>query len=283
MAQHRLEQILINLARRYAPELVPVTWLEPGDYTGRLSELATALADYNVLIMAGIVPPERAADPATQVANWVQSYVRLYDTLARALFPSFAQISAFYADYEQPPIVFLRGAATPVILVLARTIAPYVAARQGSGTVSDFELTGIMESVLDELEAGDLPRDQLRQLRDDSAAQLRQLLGSVVRQHRLTNPKPALARAFGLQESADADWARSGGDTLTMPMPPESPSPTNAPAPPPDVLPEQDRFVPTSAPEAPDNPFGASIPIFFDPNARGKRPPPVPDLPENPS
>jgi len=279
MDNARLERVLMRLARRYAQPLVTPGWEAPGDYPGRLPDLATALAGYDLFVTA--CTPPTGTDTSAAVTPWVESYVRLYDVLTRAVFPSYRQIDAYYGDYEEPPIVVIKGEATPVIMMLAGFIAPYIAARQGLASVTDFELVGLMELVLDELEAGDLPREALRQLRDEAAQQVRQLLNSPVRQLRLTAPKPALARSFDIADTGEIAAA-----------PPLQPAPTSAPEvpelglpaatpPPPDMLPELDALgAPPTIPEE-SRPFGASIPIFFESKPRGRRPPPVPDLPED--
>jgi hypothetical protein len=290
--QARLEAILVRLARRYAPTLAPLNWHRPSDYRGKLSEFASALAGHNVLVMAGSLPPVHAAESAPLVTQWVEGYVRLYDLLTAALFPSFNQINANYADAEQPPIVFLYGSATPVVSALAGFITPYVASRQSKLSVTDFELLGLMEIALDELEAGDLPREQYRLLREECAAQLRRMLSAEVRQLRLTEPKRALSEAFKLEDTGASqtmiivDLAHEPAyppeaDPPTMPfVPPEM---DIMPPPPPDKLPEEDAL----PNPAQDNPFGATIPIFFErkPHDTQRRPPipPIPDLPEQPS
>jgi hypothetical protein len=278
MDNARLERVLMRLARRYAPPLVTPGWEAPGDYPGRLSDLATALAGYDLFVTT--CQPPAGADAAAIVTPWVETYVRLYDVLARAVFPSFRQVDAYYGDYEEPPIIVIKGEATPVIMMLAGFIAPYIAARQATRSVTDFELVGLMELILDELEAGDLPREALRQVRDEAAQQVRQLLSSPVQQLRMTAPKPALARSFDIADTGEIAIAPP-----VQPAPasiPEIPA-VGAPAtpPPPDRLPELDSLgAPATVPEE-SRPFGASIPIFFESKPRGRRPPPVPDLPDD--
>ena len=282
MDNARLERVLMRLARRYAPSLVTPGWEQPGDYPGRLPDLATALASYDLFIAACTVPPGPDADSA--LTAWVETYVRLYDILARGLFPSFREVDAHYADYDEPPLIVIRGKATPVIMMLAGFIAPYIAARQGTRSVTDFELVGLMEIVLDELEAGDLPRPELRQLRDEAAQQVRQLLNSPVRQMRLTAPKLALARSFDVADTGEIAVAPPEQPVpLTTPEVPAIGLPEVPDTPPPPVdLPELDAFdsAPVTMPED-SRPLGASIPIFFEPKPPGRRPPPVPDLPDH--
>ncbi len=239
----RLDAALNRLARQYAPQAIPANGPPRA-----LGDLAATLAGHNLLVMIGIPPSE---DVAAAVNRWVESYVNLYDLFTRRLFPSFTKVKAFYADDEQPPIVVVQGAATPVLVVLARYVAPYVAARQADAP-SDLELFGLTDLLLEALEAGDLPRDEYRNLRDDGTAQLRRILASSVRQRPLAPTHPQLTATFAL--------AASEGFV------PEADAPTAPP--------------PTSLPETPtESPFGPSIPIFFERRPRGKRKPPVPPLP----
>lgn len=255
----------MRLARRYAAPLAFPGWEQPGDYVGRLPDLATALAEYNLLVLAGDI------DAEDQITGWVEGYVRLYDTLCQALFPSYATIQAYYADDGQPPVVVLNGEAAPVLMMLAGYIAPFVVSRRGVN-VSDFELRGLIDLVLDDLEAHDLERGELRRLRDEAIDRLRQLLASPVRQLHLTAPVAALARSFDV------------GATPVDPMsPPEAipnvpvvPSPGVQPSAPPDMLPEEDALA-----EDESRPFSATIPIFYEQRPPPRRRPPVPDLPED--
>ncbi|MFN8450957.1 MAG: hypothetical protein U0521_20850 [Anaerolineae bacterium] len=131
-----------------------------------------------MLVMAG-----ESTQPS--VKTWTDGYQEFYRLLSKALFPSFERVTAFYVDQGQPLIVAVYGEATPVIIALAGFVAPYVVARQGTRPL-EVEVVGMMDMILEELEATDLPRDEYRHLRDNGAATLRQLLDSAVRQLPLT-------------------------------------------------------------------------------------------------
>jgi hypothetical protein len=263
----RLERALITIARRSAPSLVPSGWQQPGDYAllaaRPLSDLAGALAAHNVLVLIGELSPELAHQAAVHFKDWADCYIQFYARLCETLFPSFTQVNAYYADQEWPPVVVIYGAATPLIIALAEYVAPFAATRQDKSP-SDVEIRGLIDTILDQLEAGDLPREDYRRLLDEGAAVLKQLLGAQVRQLPLTPPALALA----------------GVDTMTtLPappptLPPETPAPNTMP---PETLPED--FPAESA--APF--YAGDVPIFFDfkPRSGGRRPP-VPDLPEMP-
>lgn len=257
----RLESALIAVARRSAPSLVPSAWRQPGDYSRPLSELAGALASNNVLVLIGDLAPELAHQAAVHFKDWADSYVQLYTQLCETLFPSFTQVNAYYADQEWPPVVVVYGAATPMIVALAEYVAPYVVARQRQ-TPSDVEMRGLIDTVLDELEAGDLPRDEYRRLRDEGVALLKQLLATQVRQLPLTPSAISIASE----------------ETVAAPPPPMTLPADTSPsvALPPNTLPE----------DVPSEPIAkfqtGDVPIFFEVDRRAtKRRPPVPDLPES--
>jgi len=273
----RLENSLIHVARRYAPALIPPGWQKPGDYPGALPDLAHSLAAYNVLLML-------ADAPQASVKAWTDGYQAFYQAMCSVLFPSYMRVAAFYVDQQEPLIVALYGEATPVIVAMAGFVAPYVVARQGTHPL-DLEILGMMDMILDEIEATDLPREDYRRLRDSGAAILRQLLNEGVRQLPLT---PS-ARPIFDQMAAE----RATDEVLrAVPPPPPEDLPEPPPLPPdlPEYLPPPSITAPTSAPEAqparrrfdPD-----AVPIFFNPNnpnanpQRGTNvpPPPVPPLP----
>jgi hypothetical protein len=273
----RLERNLIAAARRYAPALIPAGWQKPGDYSGSLPNLARALATYNVLVMAGEAPQ-------SAVKSWTDGYQSLYRVLSETLFPSFTKISAFYLDQEQPLLVGMFGEATPVVVTLAGYVTPYVVARQGTRPL-EVELFGMMDMILEELEATDLPRDEYRRLRDSGAGLLRDLLNSGVRQLSVTPPARPIFDEMAAQRPASA---APPPPPTTLPQEQSAPpKPTDLPAPPappdlpeyippPPVLPED---IPEPAPRRfdPD-----AVPIFFNPGQqRGSNPsvPPVPPLP----
>jgi hypothetical protein len=275
----RLERNLIAAARRYAPTLIPAGWQKSGDYSGSLPNLARALATYNVLVMAGDAPQ-------SAVKGWTDGYQGLYRILSEALFPSFMKISAFYLDQEQPLLVALYGEATPVMVTLAGYVTPYIVARQGTRPL-EVELFGMMDMILEELEATDLPRDEYRRLRDSGAGLLRELLNSGVQQFALTPP----ARPIFDEMAAQRPPEQRPAPPTTLPQEQAKtipPKPTDLPAPPPPSdLPEYIQpppITPQDIPEPAPRRFDPdAVPIFFNPGQgqRGSNPavPPVPPRP----
>src|SRR5690606_6338605 len=98
---------------------------------------------------------------------WVNGYWQFYYLLARTLFPSHIYFSAHYTDEKWPLVIYMQGAANPVIQRMAGYIVPYIVQRQTEKIVSQAELIGVMELVLDELEATGLPDESYKQLRDE--------------------------------------------------------------------------------------------------------------------
>ncbi len=277
----RLENNLIHVARRYAPALIPAGWQKAGDYPNALPDLARALASYNVLIMVGDMPP-------SAIKAWTDGYSSFYSSLATALFPSYTRVSAFYLDQAAPQLVALYGEATPVITGLAGFVVPYVVARQGTRPL-DVELLGMVDMMLEELEATDLPRDDYRRLRDSGAAHLRGLLDGEGRQFPLT---PA-ARPIFAEMSASPSIQAPARQATQPPPPADLPETLVAPPPLPDSMPEQLSPPPDTLPEAPAAPAAPeppsprkfdpdAVPIFFNPQrggSTGSAAPPVPPLP----
>ncbi len=264
----RLERSLIAVARRYAPALIPSGWQKPGDYPGALPDLARALAAYNVLIMA--------ADASQGVVkSWTDGYLDFYQLLSSALFPSFTRASAFYVDQEEPLIVAIYGEATPVIVALAGFVAPYVVARQGTRPM-EVEILGMVDMILEEIEATDLTREEYRRLRDSGASVLRQLLESQVRQLPVTPPTRPIFNEMVAQRPA---LKTEKHPLVAPPQPLDLPEPP----PPPATLPEE----PQAPPPPPELPETApprrfdpdAVPIFFNPGRTTLPKPPVPPLP----
>lgn len=244
--KERLERTLIDLARRYAPQLAPLQWSRPGDYPRPLPELARLLAAHGALPLLGDVPVPYTNEASVHLKLWVDTYTRIYTVLTGALFPSYTQASAHYADNDWPPLVVLVGSAAPVLSSMGAYIAPFVAVRQGGAAASEVELRGLVDLLLDTLEAADLPRDQYTRLRGELVSLVKDLLALHVRQMPLTPP---------------------AHDLFGMSTPPPS-LPEDRPSAPP----SSSAVPPTNLPEA------GSVPNGRKP---GKRRPPIPDLPDD--
>ncbi len=254
MPDPRLERVLTATARRYAPALLPASPAGAGMDAAACARLAAGLARANVLVLPGTLQGEHGAASGVYYTDWVSLYAGLYTRLCEVLFPSFCEVSAYYADDAMPPIVLIHGAVMPVIDVMARYTAPFVAAAQAAALpIPDDALLGLAAQMLAALEAGDLQRMEYRRLQAECAMIMRQMIVCNVRQHSLTPPAPDLH----LPQAA-------------QPAPPPS-LPEAPPAPP-------------SLPEEAHAPSPAGVPVFFDSRrasaAGALRRPPVPDLPE---
>jgi hypothetical protein len=183
----RLEDVILRLAQQQAPQVLRAWNINDPQ---RVARLARYLATYNVLVLVGDFPQNLrgvSQDMGVEIQKWVDGYGQLYLLLTRALFPSFTGVSAQYADDHWPVIITIRGESAPVIEALAGFVAPYVAVRQTETVMSELELIGLMETVLETLEAVTLPLDAYKRLVSDGVVLLKRLLGSSIRQLPLTN------------------------------------------------------------------------------------------------
>src|SRR5690554_3497511 len=132
MMDRRLEQLLLALASQYAPQLEQ-TWDRQGDLATRLPIWARQLANYNILVIMGDFPyslQTLGQDVNAHIQAWANGYGQFYLLLARALFPSYVHLSAHYTDDKWPVVIYMQGAATPVIQRMAGYVAPYIVQRQ---------------------------------------------------------------------------------------------------------------------------------------------------------
>ncbi len=314
----RVEQILITLAQQYAPALLQ-TWNRQGDYSQRLPRLARGLANYGILVVMGDQPYSLRGlgdDIRTQIQAWVNGYAQFYYLLTQTLLPSFTQVSAHYTDDKWPLVIFMRGSAPAVIQRMAGYVAPFIYYRQMDATVSELELVGVMDLILEELEASSLSPDVLRKLRTDGAIQLKRMLEAQIRQLQLTEfdqPLFTASRRFvpipkspPMLPEEDSQITRTerplytrpdttrSTQTQTLPTVPTISPPVWTPPSPAPPTPAQPRAEappvqsaaepaePTIEPTTPEaNQFGSSIPIFFNrkDSSRKIRRPPLPPLP----
>jgi hypothetical protein len=142
----------------------------------------------------------------------------------------------------------------------------------------------MMDMILEEIEATDLPRDEYRRLRDAGAGVLRQLLDSGVRQMPLTPPTRAMIFDEMEAQRPAAPPPQPQQQRAAPPPPSDLPEPPPSIAPPgdlPEYLPPPPVTPPTSEP--PKRKFDPdAVPIFFNPgsgSSRGTNVPPVPPLP----
>lgn len=241
----RLERILTKLAKTHAPHLLNAAEV---DYR----RLAHQLAGYHLLVITVQIPSIVIESRDTHIQRWVNAYARFYQLLTQALFPSYADLSARYADDQLPPVVVLEGEASPVIQVMSGYVVPYLASRQAQALTSEAELRGLMSIVLEELEAHDLPRERYDLLLTDGVGALRRLL------------------ALPLQHVSLTDFDRPVFDAI--PQRPES-MPVDKAADPVYTL--------ETLNEEADEPQTPTEQMFVVPiSVKSKRRPPIPDLPE---
>lgn len=279
----RIERILHKLCQEHAPQLTPPGWDSEGDPVTRIHKLARKLASYNVVLLVGEVPAELGTLGQMHVEDWVRSYGQFYSLLAKQLFPSFAEVNASYADNRQPPVIVLKGASVPIMVILAGYVIPYMAVKRTRGKITDLELRGFMDVILDELEAGDLSRADYDQIREEGVKILRQMSESMVRHISLT--------LFDRPILDEIQPSLPNMDEAPPPpaQPPEAkPQERQPPPPPPGTLPEQERITyklehlaeDDATPTPTEQMFISDIPLGKRGGTTGRRPP-VPDLPDD--
>jgi hypothetical protein len=282
----RVEQVLIGLAQQFVPQVLQ-SWDRSGKPEQRTSRLARALAQHNILVIMADQPPSLQAitrDARSLVAEWVNNYLQLYMRICHDLFPSLTQqVTAHYADDRWPVIIYIQGAASNVIQVMAGYIAPYIAQAQFKNQLSEVEINGLLDWILDELEASTLPLNITRKLRSDGTVILKQILTSPIQAISLTDfDRPIFTESqrivpiqppTTLPEVGSLEWH------LQNPPKPQAPVPSE-PLPP---MPASD-MTPGSRSEPPDqarpNANGSALPLL-PPRREGerRRRPPVPPLP----
>lgn len=292
---NRLEQILLILAQLYAQPLLQ-SWDRSGDFSQRLPRLARGLANYGILVIMGDQSYSLRGlgdDIRNQIQEWVNGYGQFYNLLTQALFPSYSQITAHYSDDKWPVVIFMQGSSPAVIQRMAGYVAPFIFNRQMDSMVSEAELIGLMDLILEELEANTLPLESYRKLRADGIVILKNLLSVQIRQLLLTDfdqplftdsrrfipvgkVPPVLPEEDSQITRSEPSYTRPDTTKLnqTASMQTIKPPVPNPPS-------SQPPAAPTTAPE--EKQFGSSIPIFFKGKDDSKkiRRPPIPPLPRD--
>ncbi len=204
----RILNILLTLAKQNAPRLLSAYQDLTATREDRIARVARGLASNRLLVLVGMPLTRARANLTAHMNTWVGSYKTLYDLLAGALFPSYTGSSVSYSDPQLPLVVVFYGQALPVVNVLAGYIVPYIATRQTTPGGSEAELWGLLERVLDELAADDLPRSAYHRLRGECATQIKLMLNTPIRQialHGFDQPVLAGVEATMLMDYLDDD------------------------------------------------------------------------------
>lgn len=191
----RIERILIKLAQQHAPHLLSAKLLNLPDVISRCQELARGLTSNGILVLVGDFSALPLDEQNRTVQEWVRLHGQMYNLLSLKLFPTYSRIAAFYADtHTLPvPVVVFDGDATPVIQTITGYIVPYLALRQSQHPHSELEIRGLMVTVLEELEAQDVPRTVYQQMLESGVALVIALIGLPMRHLALTGfSKPIL-------------------------------------------------------------------------------------------
>lgn len=243
----RLESILKTLVRQVTGNL----YLEPDSFNERVEQLASRLANDGVIVLVGRLHPQFHGQRNQHVQAWVNAYAQLYYLLCMGLFDTTDEPTAYIADNKYPVIVVFEARMLVVARVLTGLIIPYIALRQSDGQASRAELRGMIEMMLEELAATNLPHEKYTHIRDRGLELLDTLLKSEIQQVSLTE----FSRQFILDE---------GSTQTPIQNPPR-----------PDSLPELPKQKPTTMPlspkDSPDN-----ILRIPTPDTRSKSSAPIP-------
>jgi len=225
----RLETILKMLVKQVTGQLD----IPQDSFNGRVEQLANRLANEGVIVLVGDLHPNHRGQRNQHLQNWVNAYAELYYLLNVGLFETTDEPSAYVADNKYPLVVVFEAQTLVVMRVLSDLIIPYIALRQADGKASRAELRGMIEMMLEELEASNLPHESYTHIRDRGVILLDTLLKSEVRQVSLTNFSRQFLIDTGTTQTTVQDSPRP--DSLpelpmqkpnTMPLSPKT-SPNN--------------------------------------------------------
>lgn len=248
----RLERLLIGIARKYAPSLVPVGWRQTGDYlrmTGKtLPEFASKLANYGAFVLFGGLPNHLAAQADIHLKDWAEQWMRLHMQFADALFPTFRVLEGYFLGGETPRALLVTASATPITYALAEVAAPFVSVMYGRAPLDSPALNGVVDLMLAHMESAHCARELRERLHLEAGALLGMLTGSQVR---TVSPVPFEAERYQISPTdilSDSERLDTGSlETGSM-----SVSRRTAPQPP-DSLPEE-------VPESPTGKMAAATP-----------------------
>ena len=160
----RLETILKMLVKQVTGQLE----IPQDSFNGRVEQLATRLANEGVIVLVGDLHPNYRGQRNQHLQNWVNAYAELYYLLNFGLFETTDEPSAYIADNKYPLVVVFEAQTLVVMRVLTDLIIPYIALRQADGKASRAELRGMVEMMLEELEASTLSHETYAHIRQVS-------------------------------------------------------------------------------------------------------------------
>ena len=221
----RLEAILKMLVVQETGSLE----LPANTFNDRVEQFAVRLTDEGVIVMVGDLHPSLRGQRNEHLQKWVNAYAELYYLLNFGLFDTTDEPTAYVADNKYPLVVVFKARTLVVIRVLTGLVIPYIALRQTDNQTSRAELRGMIEMILEELEAGNLPYEKYKHIRERGILLLDSLLQSQIRQVSLTRFSRQFLIDTGVTQTTIQETARP--DTLpelpkqkpnTIPMSPET-------------------------------------------------------------
>ncbi len=267
----RLERVLVGVARKVAPWLIPAAWERAGDYqrlAGKsLDNLARNLAANGSLVVFGMLPPTMTTGSALYLQDWADHWVRFHAIFVDGLFPSYKVINAYFLDQELPRAILIHAQAAPVSAAIAAIAAPFVA-HMHAQTVTDDDAANAACAMLIKLEAENIARPLRDALIGQAGVHLRLLIKAQVKTISPIAyvPGETLPDIDDTTPIATYDHETSSLMAVTRQLAAETP--------PPDTLPEARKPVTGKLP---------SLPFTAVRKQTGELPPPpIPELPKRP-
>lgn len=216
-----LEKCLVAVARRYAPEMIPATWKQPGDLGHPPHNFARLLLRHDLLVLIG----DRAGHSDDSLKDAAQAcyslYKRLYRLIAGKLFAytlADAKMTASICDASDFIVMTLHAPGVPIIEALGTLITPFVIQHYQPHTDLSSEVRQLADDALTVLSADELDDADYESLRDE----IIRLVNDICRMPlRLLPLMPAAAT----QDAEETQPLTDTGDDDQISEPLEKPSP----------------------------------------------------------
>lgn len=214
MYDAELEKCMVAAARRYAPDLIPATWKQPGDLGHLPHDFARLLLRHDLLVLVG----DRAGHSDDSLRDAAQRcyslYKRLYRLLADKLFAytlGDSRMTASYCDASDFIVVTLHAPGVPIIEALGTLVTPFVVRHYLPQSDQSGEVRQLVDNVLTLLQADELDDADYEQLRDAMIALVNDLCAMPLR------PLPLLPDSAPDGEETQP-YLDSGDDDASQPL-----------------------------------------------------------------
>jgi len=191
----RIERILQNLIKLHMPNLALSIEQTPSqDKLAYVRTTAHHLAKHGILVIVGETPADLIPQQRIIIEDWLNTYVHLYDIVAKVLYPSLASIEASYAGHHQsnPSIIILRGESHAILEGFGRYIMPYIGLRHRRRPFNQEEINEMLTAFLAFIGADEFPHRVYQGLHKACFQTVCQIMNASVNQISLTDYDPTL-------------------------------------------------------------------------------------------